>query len=228
MLRRLMTVAVLLAASLAGVTPAQAAASTTIYTVQVGDLSPRLSGRTADFTAVLAVGSTPLAGEPLTLWLKPYGASAFTEAGHAVTGTDGYAVAWATLTTNTQVQWTFDGDSGAGYAPSASTPYVVQVSPRATIRVNDRTLRRGQRLVARGRSIPAKVGCTVTLWRGELRPLVQGPSPVRLATSRVHSDGSYRLVHRFHRSARMRVAVTVAPCAGNARGLSSYVSVRVR
>ena len=227
-MRRLMTVAVLLAASLGVVTPARAADSTTIYTVQVGDLSPRVAGHAADFTAVLAVGTTPLAGEPLTMWLKPYGAAGFSEAGPAVTGTDGHAVVWATLTTNAQVQWTFDGDDVAGYAPSVSAPYVVPVSPRVTFHVNDRTLRRGQRLVARGRSVPAKVGCTVTLWRGELRPLVPGPAPVRLATSRVHSDGSYRLVRRFQRRARMRIAVTVAPCAGNARGLSSYIGIRVR
>jgi hypothetical protein len=225
-LRRLMTVAVLVGASLAGLTPARAADSTTIYTLQIGDLSPRLAGQPTDFAAVLATGTTPLAGEPLTLWLKPYGASAFSVAGHATTDADGYAVAWSTLASNAAVKWTFDGDGA--YPASESAPYVVQISPRVTRHVNDRTLRRGQRLVVRGRSIPAKPGCTVKLWRGELRPLVQGPKPVRLAVSTVRADGSYRLVHRFHRKMRMRIAVTVSACAGNARGLSSYVGIRVR
>lgn len=226
MLRRLMTVVVLVAASLAAVGPARAADPTTIYTLQVGDLGQRLAGRPTDFTAVLAAGTTPLAGEQLTLWLKPYGASSFSVAGHATTDATGYAVAWATLATNAEVQWTFAGD--ASHLASVSTPYVVQISPRVTRHVNDRTLRRGQRLVVRGRSIPAKPGCAVKLWRGELRPLVTGPKPVRLAVSTVRADGSYRLVHRFHRATRMRIAVTVSPCAGNARGLSSYVTIRVR
>ena len=96
------------------------------------------------------------------------------------------------------------------------------------LRVKDRTLRKGQRMVVRGRTFPAKPGCVVKLWRGERRPLVTGPKPVRLAKGKVRRDGSYRLVHRFHRSARMRVAVTVASCAGNDRGLSSYRTIRVR
>jgi hypothetical protein len=68
----------------------------------------------------------------------------------------------------------------------------------------------------------------VKLWRGELRPLVQGPKPQRLATSIVRSDGTYRLAHRFRKKARMRVAVTVGACAGNDRGLSRYVRIRIR
>jgi hypothetical protein len=55
-----------------------------------------------------------------------------------------------------------------------------------------------------------------------------GPRPVRLARTTVRSDGSYRLVRRFHKKARMRVVVKVASCAGNEAGYSPYLRLRVR
>ena len=227
MTRALRALALMLAVWLAlPVLPAAAdPAPTTIYTLTVADSDP-VAGRATDFTAVLGSGDAAVSGVELTLWLRPYGASAFVAAGQATTDVNGSATVWVTLQHDVQVQWTFAGNPD--YAPSTSTAYLLPVAPRVTIRVNDRTLRRGQRFVVRGQSSPAKIGCTVKLWRGELRPLVQGPSPVRLAVSSVRSDGSYRLVRRFHHRARMRVAVTISPCAGNSRGLSSYVRIRVR
>jgi hypothetical protein len=97
-----------------------------------------------------------------------------------------------------------------------------------TRRANDRTLARGQRLVVRGKTFPAKPGCRVSLWRGELRPLVLGPKPVRLDRSRVRADGRYRLVHRFHGAGKVRVVVKVSACKRNGSGLSKYLAIRIR
>jgi hypothetical protein len=228
--RRMAAVLALVLASLLAVPvlPADAgpADSTAIYVTVVEALSPPVAGRPTDFMATLASGDTVLPGKELTLWLKPYGSTTFSQAGQATTDASGSVAVWATLQRNAVVEWRFAGADT--YAASTSTPYVVQISPRVTIRVNDRTLRRGQRFVVRGRSFPAKPGCVAKLWRGELRPLVEGPAPVRLATATVRADGSYRLVHRFKKKRRMRVAVTISACSGNARGLSSYVGIRVR
>jgi hypothetical protein len=227
-MRRVATVVSLVMASWLGVPvlPAEAAPATAIYPTVFDGLSPRLAGRPTDLSATLVSDAPTPSGQVLTLWLKQYGASAYVPAGEATTDASGHATIYVTLQRSAAVQWRFAGT--ADYAPSASTPYVVGISPRVTMRVNDRTLRRGQRFVATGRSYPAKPGCTVKLWRGELRPLVLGPAPVRLEVARVRADGSYRMVHRFKRRARMHITVTISACSGNARGLSPYVAIRVR
>ena len=212
---------------LAPLPAAHAAVATALYPVQTDDLSPRVAGRATEVSVHLFTDQAGLPGQKVTLKVRPYGASGFSVVGTATTDATGLASVWLRLDHNATVQWTFAGDDPT-YAGSTSTPYTLLISPRVDLRVKDRTLHRGQRLVARGRTFPANAGCTVKLWRGELRPLVQGPKPVRLAVSRVRSDGSYRLAHRFHKVARTRIAVTVAPCAGNDRGLSSYVRIRVR
>jgi hypothetical protein len=224
--RVLRLLCLLVVACLAMPLPAVAAptASSTIYVSVLDDLSPRVAGRPTDFTASLYSGDAPVAGEVLVLWLQPVGGVEYA-AGQATTGSDGSVTVWATLQHNATARWTHEATS---YDASTSMPYVVQIAPRVTVRTHDRTLRRGQRLVVRGRTFPAKTGCTVTLLRGLVRPLTVGPRPVRLARATVRTDGSYRLVRRFHKKARMRVAVKVSACAGNASGLSPYLRVRVR
>ena len=225
--KRLAVVLVALAVLwLAPVPAASAATVTALYPVQVDDLSPRIAGTTTDVSVRLMTDQDVVPGQQVTLEVRPYGASAFTPAGTATTDATGLATVWLPLDHTATVRWTFAG--GDGYDGTASAAYPVLIAPRVGIRVNDRTLRRGQRLVVRGRTFPVKAGCTVKLWRGELRPLVLGPRPVRLEVSKVRSDGRYRLVHRFHRHTRMRIAVTVSRCAGNDRGLSRYVRIRVR
>jgi hypothetical protein len=212
---------------LAPVPAASATAATALYPALFDDLGSHVAGRPVDVSAVLLTGAddAPVAGQSLTVSVRQYGTSTFTTVGSATTGPEGVATTLVTLDRNAVVRWDYAGDPT--YAAS-STEYLVPISPRVDLRVNHRKLHKGQRLVARGRTYPAKAGCRVKLWRGELRPLVQGPRPQRLAVSTVRSDGTYRLAHRFRKKARMRVAVTVAPCAGNDRGLSSYVRIRIR
>jgi len=202
---------------------AQGTGDTQIYTMIVDDLSPRVAGRPTDFTAVLADGGVPVAGATMTLSLQGSGSPTIVQ---ATTDEGGRATVWATLDHNAAVQWQFAGTPE--HAASASTPYVVQIAPAVTMRVHDRTLHRGQRFVATGQTFPAKAGCPVTLWRGEVRPLHTGSAPVRLGATTVRADGSYRIARRFHRPGRLRVVVTIAGCAGNAWGFSPYVGIRVR
>jgi hypothetical protein len=207
----------------APVLPATAAAPTTISSFLVGD--PSVAGQATDLTAFLGAGLEPVGNQLLTLSIRPYGATGFAPAGHATTDADGRATVRVTLSRNTTVRWDFAGSADYG---KSTLEYVVPIASGVSRHVNDRTLRRGQRLVVKGRTFPAKPGCAVQLWRGELRPLVVGPRPVRLEVGTVRSDGTYRLTHRFHRSRTMRIAVVVVPCTGNERGLSGYTRIRVR
>jgi len=206
---------------------ASAATATALYPALFDDLSTHVAGQPVDVSAVLLSGAddAPVLGRLLTVSVRQAGAATFTPVGSATTGPEGVATTRVVLARNAIIKWDFAGD--VTYAPS-TTEYLVPVGPRVDLRVNHRKLHRGQRLVARGRTFPVKAGCKVKLWRGELRPLVQGPKPQRLATSIVRSDGTYRLAHRFRKKARMRVAVTVDACAGNDRGLSRYVRIRIR
>ena len=204
---------------------ASAATATGLYPVVLDDLGPHVAGRPVEVSAVLLAGDTPLVGQVLTVSVMTYGSTAFVPVGTATTGFDGVATTRLTLDRSAVVRWSFESD---GSYDASTTEYQVPVGPKVDRRVNHRKLHRGQRLVVRGHTFPAKPGCTVRLWRGELRPLVQGPKPVRLAVAEVRANGRYRLVHRFHARGRMRVAVTVGACAGNDRGLSSYVRIRVR
>jgi hypothetical protein len=221
-------VVAMLAFSLVWVLPAPAASAATatgLYPVVLDDLSPHVAGRPVEVSAVLLADDAPLVGQVLTVSVMSYGSTTFVPVGTATTGFDGIATTRLTLDRSAAVRWSFESD---GSYDASSTEFQVPVGPRVDLRANHRSLHRGQRLVVRGRTFPAKPGCTVRLWRGELRPLVQGPKPVRLAVSKVRADGRFRLVHRFHARGRMRVAVTVGACAGNDRGLSSYLRVRVR
>lgn len=207
------------------VLPATGAPSGTAVVVPmvVDELVPQVAGRPAEFTATYLQDGQPVPGEELTLLLAPAGSTSYVEAGRAVTDEHGVATVSSVLDRNATVQWQVSSEPTV-----TSTPYVVQIAPAVTREARDRTLRRGQRLVVRGRTFPVKAGCTIQLWRGELRPLMVGPRPVRLASSTVRADGSYRLVRRFHHRLRGRVVVVVPPCSDNGRGLSAYLRLRVR
>ena len=203
------------------------ATPTTIFVAIVTDLAPPVAGRPTDLTAVLGDDTgTPVAGQLLTLSVQTAGSADFQVVGQATTDASGRATVWATLDHDVVARWSYDGNTT--YGASTSADYGVQVAPLVTARAHDRTLRRGQRLLVTGRTTPVKAGCAVSLWRGVPRPLTSGPAPKLLARSVARADGSYRLVRRLHRAARLRVAVTVASCAGNARGLSHAIAIRVR
>jgi hypothetical protein len=203
-----------------------AAGATEVFPIVVDDLVPHVAGRATEFSATLIDADAPVPDQVLSLWLQPSGSATFVEVGQATTDGNGMASVGAVLDRNAVVQWRYGGSPE--HAASTSTTYVVQIAPALTLRANDRTLRRGQRLVVRGRTFPVKAGCRVELWRGELRPLVLGPKPVRLARSTVRADGTYRLERRFRHHVRARIAVLVPACGDNGQGLSSYLGIRVR
>jgi hypothetical protein len=227
-LRVLKALCLVVVASLAAPLPAASAlAQSEFRIVVVDDLVAPVADQPITFdTMLLTTDNAPISPASVSLEIRPYGTSVFTTAATTSTDASGHAAVTLRLSRTTAYRWTFSGDND--FTGTSSEPVVQSVAPRVTARAHDRTLRRGQRLVVRGRTFPVKAGCRVTLWRGELRPLILGPKPVRLARATVRADGSYRLVHRFHKKARMRVVVKVASCAGNSAGLSPHLRVRVR
>lgn len=204
------------------------ATGTAISVTFIDDLSPRLAGRPTYFPATLLDDQGhPVPGQTLTLWTQPAGSAGFTQAAQGTTDASGRVILWATLENNAVVEWRYDGDA-VTYLPSTPVDLGVEISPRVSARAHDRTLRPGQRLIVTGRTFPAKGGCRVRLWNGVPRLLSSGPTPRLLARSVARADGSYRLVRRMHKAARMHVAVTVGSCAGNARGISHAIAIRVR
>jgi len=212
--------------------PATAAptTATAIAVTIIDDLSPRVAGQASDFSATLLDDQGhPVAGQTLSLWTQPAGSSTFDQAAQATTDGLGHVTVWTTLERSALLEWRYDGDGASGsYAASTPVDFAVGISPLVTARAHHRTLRAGHRLVVTGQTFPAKAGCRVSLWNGVPRPLSAGPAPKLLARSVARADGSYRLVRRLHKPGRMRVAVTVASCAGNARGFSHGIAIRVR
>jgi hypothetical protein len=227
-LRVLKTLCLVVVACLAAPLPpvSAAPAQSEFRIVVIDDLVTPVAGRPVTFdTTLLTTDNSPISAASVTLELRPYG-SATTTPATTTTDASGHAVVTVPLSRTTSYRWIFAGNGT--YAPAASPTLVRGVAPRVTAHARDRTLHRGQRLVVRGRTFPAKAGCRVVLLRGRVRPLMVGPGPVRLARATVRADGSYRLVRRFHKPARMRVVVKVASCAGNDAGFSPHLRVRVR
>jgi hypothetical protein len=227
-LRVLKALCLVVVACLAAPMPAASAAVGSEFRIIIlDDLGGPVATQPISFdTTLVTTAGDPIPAAEVTLEIQSYGAATFAPAGSTLTDDYGHAKVSVQLLRTSAYRWTFAGKDG--FTATSSQPLVQGVAPQVTARAHDRTLRRGQRLVVRGRTFPVKAGCRITLWRGELRPLMVGPKPVRLARATVRSDGSYRLVHRFHKKARLRVVVKVADCAGNIRGLSPYLRVRVR
>jgi hypothetical protein len=229
-LRVLKALCLLVVACLVAPLPAASAApAQSFFAVAVIDeLVAPVAGQPVTFdTTLLTTGGAPISPASVSLEVRPYGAAAFSTAATATTDTSGHVAVTLVLTRTTAYHWTYSGVQGT-YDPTTSPTLVRGIASRVTAHARDRSLHRGQRLVVRGRTFPVKAGCRVVLLRGRVGPLIMGPPPVRLARSTVRADGSYRLAHRFHKRARMRVVVKVASCAGNEAGFSPYLRVRVR
>jgi hypothetical protein len=227
-LRVVKALCLLVVACIAAPLPAASAApaQSEFMIVVVDDLIAPVAGQPVTFdTTLLTTDGAPIAAAQVTLDLQPYGAATPTSVA-TTTDASGHAVVTIPLVRTTSYRWTYVGDADFD---SASSPTLVRgIAPRVTRHAHDRTLHRGQRLIVRGQTFPAKAGCRVVLLRGRVQPLIMGLRPVRLARATVRSDGSYRLVRRFHKKARMRVVVKVASCAGNEAGYSPYLRLRVR
>ena len=98
----------------------------------------------------------------------------------------------------------------------------VKVATRIGLKVADATIGRGQRVVASGRTRPAKRGATVVLWYS--RPTGR----VRLASTSVRRDATYRISKAMGTRGSYALYVTVEAARGNLAGVSAIRSLTVR
>jgi len=176
-------------------------------------------GATARIGGGVRAGGNPVDGADLQLWAKPYG-HLWRQVSSATTTSTGNTSTTHTPRFNTVYKWRFARTTE--YAASSSNYASFRVSTKVTIRLTSSTVRAGQSAVAKGRTYPSKPGLVATLWRR-----LPGYS-TRLATTRVGSDGTYRLAHRVSGPARYWLLyVTVAAGTGNAKGTSKDRQVTI-
>ncbi len=221
-------VGLVLATALGLIAPAYAApAESTFQVAIVVDEGPSpAAGTVQQFSANLTSGAMPIAGVPVTLTARPYGATAFTAIGHGTTDEDGDVTVSAALRRTSRIQWTFAGDGA--HAATSSVAYLRPVGSRVAARALDRTLRGRQRVVVVGRAVPLKPGHRVSLWRGDIPCFCVGTSSTRIAAGTVRPDGTFRLTARFARPGVKKLYVKVNAGHGNDIGYSAYVRIRVR
>jgi hypothetical protein len=205
-----------------------AAAQTSIVISVIADAAPARVGDTPTENATISTGGGGFVGASVELQARPYGSATFTTVATAVSGAGGALSAkLPPLLHNTSYRWHFGGD--VSHDPATSGVGVEPVSVRVKRHVSDRTPRVGRRVVVRGRTIPAKPGHAVSVWRGTKPFQGYGPAThhVRLVKGVVHADGSYRLVIRFASAGRVRIYVKVRGGDGNVAGYSKYLWLSV-
>lgn len=154
----------------------------------------------------------------LTLQQRAYGSSSWTTVRTVDKGTDGTFSTKVAPTRQTAYRWETP-ESGC-CLESFSPAVTVKVRSKVTLRLADRTIRKGQDLTATGSTTPHKA-VAVTLWRRT----ATGSSV--LARGRTRSDGSYRLSYRVPSKGTWKVFTTVAAGSGNLAGQSPVVSATV-
>jgi len=209
--------------------PAEAVtAPTEIVISRIIDGPVTVAGHPLTVNAQLRSAGVPVAGATLTLMIRPYGSTTFHKYSAIETNAQGSVSVTFVRWRNTRIKWLFDGT--ADYDPSSSSPYTEYISTHVGIRVSDTTPRVEQRVVFTGRTGPIKPGHAIRLYRGYTSRGGFGPPhdpPVLLDTGVVRSDGTYRLVARFHAEGVRRLFVQVAPGHGNTTGWSPYRWVTV-
>lgn len=178
-------------------------------------------------TLETATTHEPVADVSVEMWVRQVGDASYSKADVRQTAADGGAGPGAVLTKSAYVYWAFSGN--ATYGATQTDPMYVPVSTAGTIKVNDKTLRVGQRLVVRGTTYPVKPGRRVVLYLGTI-PYPGTASltkPKILARAYVRTDGTYRIKKRFHHKGKKKLYVQLPGGGGNVPGYTRYRRIRV-
>jgi hypothetical protein len=200
---------------------------TTMVATVIADAPPPTAGDLYGplVTIRTTSGQQPVPNVRVELWVRRAGQSSYARVAVTHTDANGTAQPVTTLTRNSYLYAAFPGDDF--YGPSRIDPVFTPVSTSGTMRVNDRTLRVGQRLVVTGRTSPRKPGRRVTLYLGYV-PFPTSPTrPTRIARAYVRADGTYRITKRFHSTGRKRLFVGLPGGDGNVYGYTRYRRVTV-
>lgn len=187
-----------------------------------GSRSQVLAGKPVTLTGLLeqSDGDIP-SGFLLSLEAKPFGADSFSEVRTALTGEEATpATATVRPRKNTTYRWRFAGSDVV--EGSVSPTFTVKVRTALTLTLADGSLRVGDKLVALGRTTPAKPGFVVTLWRKT------ASGKVKIGAGLVRADGSFKVTTKAGKAGTWKVFATVPAGQGNLAGTSPTRTADVR
>ena len=169
-------------------------------------------------STALRVAGDPAVGTSVTLQARQPNGS-FSDVGSATTNSQGSASLVVRPTRTTTYRWSFAGT--ANVEPSVSSQVTVSVSPILTAKAKKTRLDRGGTLVVSGKVTPVLGGTTVTLWRNT------GLGPVRLATTKVKANGSYRVSRKINEPGRYKVFTSIPAVGAYVQATSPTITVTV-
>ncbi|MDP3894176.1 hypothetical protein [Nocardioides sp.] len=181
-------------------------------TVTAGD-GVALTGRLS------TVENLPLGQRTLILEARPYGAPSFSPVGTATTSDGQSALARLTVKPPTQTQYRWRYDSTLSTRGSVSPSFTVKVRTAVTAKA---ALKKGSKILVKGRVTPAKGGAPATLWRATKS------GKKKLKSTTINENGSYQVKVAAKKKGVWKLFVTVPARTGNLAGTSPTRKVRVR
>lgn len=178
-----------------------------------GDLSITASTTKVEFRENVTLiadfesGGVAVDDVSLELWRRDYGGT-WVLAGTDETNAFGTASLQHTPRKKTSYQWRFNGNEDVGYTESAIV--TVRVHAKLTLKIKDPSLRPGQRLVVTGRTVPAKPGVTIRLYRAR----ISGVTDLWFSGT-VRSDGTYKLTRTVRQIGTWRLYTRIPAALGN-------------
>lgn len=204
------------------------AAGTTTYDIEAWLTKIAMAGSPGTVTAgrgVTLTGdlTTPdgsaIAQGQLVLEAKPYGASSFSPVGTANMSDDGKLPARLTVKPQTQTQYRWRHEATRAFRGSVSPTFAVRVRVGVTAKA---ALKKGRKILVKGRVTPAKGGAPATVWRA-----TKGGKK-KLKSTTIGENGSYKVRVTARKKGVWKLFVTVPARSGNLAGTSPTRKVRVR
>ena len=159
-------------------------------------------------------------GQVVTLTQRPAGARAASPVAKATTSARGSVSFRVTPRVNTTYGLVFGGN--ATLSAASGPPVHIDVAPRITAALAQRTLPRGRAARVSGQVTPAPGGRRVAL------QLKRGRRWVTIASARADRAGRYRFLIRSHRAGRATYRVWLPATATHASGTSPTLRLRTR
>lgn len=177
---------------------------------------PLYAGQRLPLKVAVRQGGAPIAGAPVAVLAKPYGADRYTVIGTTTSGMDGNAYFDVSPTTQTYYVFRVDANEPS-YGGGISGPVKVDVRTYITVHVFDTTVTRTQPVTVWGLTKIAQPGTLIYLYQG----------PKAVASTKVQSDGTYLFVRLISVGGHYQLEVRGAAGNGRLAGQSAQVPVSV-
>lgn len=185
----------------------------------IGGPTTITAGKSTLVSGSIDAGLTDTDGLGMQLQARPFGSTVWSNVGQVVSLSGSTFSRSVAPRKQTAYRWHFL--AFGLLLDTYSTVHTVKVKTAVTATIADTTLRVGQSLIVTGKTTPAKPGTTVTLFRKK------GTSTIKLAASKVRSDGTYALVAKVTAKGTWSVYASVAAASGNLAGTSPVRSATV-